>query len=185
MSQLWVSAIWAHTKYACFRCSACIEPSSSMLGRCTNLSMPCYNATNFPRATLSEDVLIMAGNSKIFSLTAYSKVVRDMAEVTQVSKEGLINTPKLSSLTYNEITTSFLPQKNWLLSCSSFLIPASILDSAKTLVSEITPLSSTRNIGNYVCTIFHTILGCMQQGRIGDFTHQTRVTSTQSCTSLL
>jgi len=53
---------------------------------------------------LSAKMLFMAG-SIIYSLNAYRKVVQDMAGVaddTEVTKEGLMELPPLSSVTYND-----------------------------------------------------------------------------------
>jgi len=57
-------------------------------------------------------MLFMAG-SIIYSLNAYGKVVKDMAEVadnTEVTEEGLMELPPLSSVTYNDKMSLWLSQ---------------------------------------------------------------------------
>ena len=61
---------------------------------------------------LSAKMLFMA-SSKIYSLNAYGKTCRDLAEVTddaEVSEEALMKLPQLSTVTYNDknIITDFL-----------------------------------------------------------------------------
>ena len=93
------------THKICLRCNARVEPSTSTLGRCTKSGCAMLQRYDICTDQLSAKMLFMA-SSKIYSLNAYSKVVRDLAEVaddTEVTEEGLMKLPPLSSVTYNDI----------------------------------------------------------------------------------
>ncbi|MDD9818754.1 MAG: hypothetical protein OXU61_11575 [Gammaproteobacteria bacterium] len=92
------------THKICLRCNARVELSTSTLGRCTKLECAMLQRYDTCADQLSAKMLFMAG-AIIYSLNACGKVVKDMAGVaddTEVTEEGLMELPPLSSVTYND-----------------------------------------------------------------------------------
>lgn len=88
----------------CLRCSARVEPFASPMGRCTKSECAMIQRYDVCPEQLSAKMLFMA-NSKIHSLNAYGKVVKELAEftdATEVTEKILMNLPHLSVVTYND-----------------------------------------------------------------------------------
>ena len=88
----------------CLRCKARVELSTSTMGRCSKSSCAILQRYNRCTDQLCAKMMFMAG-SRIHSLTAYGQVVKDLAEVTDdaaVTEEILMNSSRLSTVTYNE-----------------------------------------------------------------------------------
>ena len=92
------------THKICLRCNARVEPSTSTLGRCTKSECAMLQRYDICVDQLSAKMPFMA-SSKLYSLNAYGKVVRDLTEVTDdaaVTEVGLMKLPQLSTVTYND-----------------------------------------------------------------------------------
>ena len=100
------------THKICLRCSARVEPSSSStLRRCTKSECAMLQRYDICPDQLSAKMLFMA-DSKLHSITAYGKNVKDLARATEpeeVTEESLMEMPGVESITFNEknIMTKF------------------------------------------------------------------------------
>lgn len=74
-----VSHLGTHKTY--LRCSARVEPSSSILGRCTKSECAMLQRYDSCLDQLSAKMLFTA-NSKLHSITAYGKMIKDLAGVS-------------------------------------------------------------------------------------------------------
>jgi len=90
---------------ACMRCKARVEPSSMEgFARCSKPECTMLQKFEFCTAQIAVKLLFMA-NGKIYSLSAYGKIVQDLAGVAdyaQVTDEILLLLPMLKSITYND-----------------------------------------------------------------------------------
>ena len=107
-SEISISAIIGvshlETHKICLRCSARVEPSTSMLGRYTKSECTTLQRYDICPDQLSSKMLFMA-SSKIYLLNAYGKVVKDLAEVTAdaaVTEEALMKLSQLPTVMYND-----------------------------------------------------------------------------------
>ena len=87
----------------CIRCNARVEPTKSNQGRCTKEDCRMLQRYDMCPNQLSAKVVVMS-NSKMYSLTAYSQTVKDLAGVgeDEVKEEDLIEIPQLKSITFND-----------------------------------------------------------------------------------
>ncbi len=99
-----------HKHKACLKCKARVEPSSMEgFGRCSKPEGMMMQKLDFCSNQISVKLLVMV-DGRMHSLSAYGKIVTELAGVVDVTDQVLLMLPPLTSVTYNDgnIITSFL-----------------------------------------------------------------------------
>ena len=97
----------------CLRCKARVVPSSTEgVGMCSKLECIMLQKYDFCGDQMCIKLLLMA-NGKIESLSAYGKVVQDLADASdygETTEEAFVTLPIIKSITYNDrnVITDFL-----------------------------------------------------------------------------
>ena len=93
----------------CLRCKARVEPATPPLGRCSKPECAMLQRYDICLQQLSAKLLLLpeTGNG-VQSLSVFGDLVRNIANIDdseEVTEEALLNSPKLSVVTYNDKNT--------------------------------------------------------------------------------
>ena len=104
-----ISVVHLQNYKVCLRCKARVEPATPPLGRCSKPECAMLQRYDIYLQQLSAKLLLLpeTGNG-VQSLSVFGDLVRNIANIDdseEVTEEALLNSPKLSVVTYNDKKT--------------------------------------------------------------------------------